>query len=1069
MNMRFKNLFLDRLVIKRICVFSFLVFASGLNFALAQSSPASVIQAINERFRSSSHSIEADVLLKIGLPMINRDALGQSAIQQLSKMSPEDIVTGFKTCKDCQANKQVVVNIIRLNLVVKACSKPWCLTDDINRLVSNEFQIWRSSNPKMLDSFPDASPDNKASQEFDLAKYELMERAWSSPLDNDFYAFKMSASYFKKGEHTSHQVTARVFSRGHEKRNYLVAFGQEQVFDLLQNLRFTDADIDFLRQHKELKDMPVDFFEYLRKFKFTGSIRAVPTGTVVFPDEPILEITGNPIEVTLAETLIVPWINRMTNFASKAARVVQESGGRVLIEGGTRRGFWGFWSAYVASLMGFHVTSNVEVAKLTGSTTGGTEAHQWIGYWGDEVLAHAIYRDDYPETTLLVDTYDIREGIKKAIRASGAKFKGFRLDSVLPEYGKQASKQNRSADWAKEMTTREVVKLMKSMGYKEDSYTITYSDGLTEKSMRYHTEHKTPFRIALIGTDLAAPDTSHLNMVYKLIEKRNMKTGEVSYPIKLATGKVLLPGQSQIFRQYDDTGKMMKDHIGTKDEPSPAHGYQPLMRQEIVDGVRIRSDSKEITASYIKDQLGRLPLKLKSLEPTQKADRYSVEPTANAKSVQEHALRRAIKKDVKRIAYAFMSADPMHEGHVEMLKRAKIAGSFDQIIVVLTGDKRVHKSSAPLFSAKERLAIAQRHFPSSQQSSHGVSFWKGEIEGKTKYSMDTIDEIRKDLGILPGDPRYSETMIMGDDVFSTLSDWSQSERLITELNFMIVLRDKAVTSILELGDKIPAFLRDNGYQMVNKDSVASRTVDGIEQNRIELVDLKIPVVSSTEYRNRVSAVNRVFVQVGQSDRDQPQAVYQLAVQKALAERQTGKSILLERENQKLENIVSPGPFRGSRRIEMSLDVFVSDQASSTFIEQLDKMRDPRVQVGFSLSHQGDGPSKSTFAELLRALSVQFPGTELIFSGVLDRSTMNVIERLSRETGQTSRFISEASTVLQSDNALMKSRIPSISFDELAKLENWDQVKLLDQAGRSLRSVSQMSRRNGRLCEGALND
>ena len=244
-----------------------LVFSSVTQMAYGQFSAraakVSLIEEINSAFRSSSSDIEATVLMSEAFPKI-----GSQKLKALAQISLEDIVTSALQCRDCRANKAVVENLIKIKILAEIC-QDLCFQKDVNRQVSETY--FKLDLEKLLKDVPAISSANINAADFDYNTYQLAQKEVTSPLDNDLYNFKMAGTYFALGMHETHQSTFRLFSRGHKNRNYLVAMGQDQVIDMIQNLRFTDAHITTLKNHPDFKHLPPEFFEYLRNFKFTGS------------------------------------------------------------------------------------------------------------------------------------------------------------------------------------------------------------------------------------------------------------------------------------------------------------------------------------------------------------------------------------------------------------------------------------------------------------------------------------------------------------------------------------------------------------------------------------------------------------------------------------------------------------------------------------------------------------------------------------------------------------------------------------------------------------------------------
>ncbi|MCR4672727.1 MAG: nicotinate phosphoribosyltransferase [Lachnospiraceae bacterium] len=252
----------------------------------------------------------------------------------------------------------------------------------------------------------------------------------------DLYEITMMQGYYESGS----QETA-VFDMFYRKNPcggaYAVACGLQQVIEYIKGLHFEDKDIEYLRSTGFFRD---DFLEYLKGFRFTGDIYAVPEGTVVFPMEPLVKVVAPIMQAQLVETAILTIINHQSLIATKAARVVQEAGGGVM-EFGLRRaqgpdaGIYGARAAVVAGCIG---TSNVLAGQMFDIPVKGTHAHSWIMSFKTELEAFRTYARLYPDNCiLLVDTYDTIGGIRHAIqvfqemRDAGieSKFYGIRLDS----------------------------------------------------------------------------------------------------------------------------------------------------------------------------------------------------------------------------------------------------------------------------------------------------------------------------------------------------------------------------------------------------------------------------------------------------------------------------------------------------------------------------------------------------------------------------------------------------------------------------------------------------------------
>lgn len=254
----------------------------------------------------------------------------------------------------------------------------------------------------------------------------------------DFYELTMANGYFESGKKDEICYFDVFFRTIPDKAGYAICAGLEQVIDYIQNLHFDEEDINFLRSKNCFSE---GFLQYLSTFKFQGDIYAIPEGTPIFPNEPLLIIRGNAIEAQFIETFILAEINHQTLIATKTNRIVRAANGRAISEFGARRAHGAeaaILGARAAYIGGCASTSNVQTDLTYNVPSGGTMAHSWVQMFGDEYEAFKQYCKIYPDNALLlVDTYDvIKSGIPNAIKAfneillpMGKRPKGIRLDS----------------------------------------------------------------------------------------------------------------------------------------------------------------------------------------------------------------------------------------------------------------------------------------------------------------------------------------------------------------------------------------------------------------------------------------------------------------------------------------------------------------------------------------------------------------------------------------------------------------------------------------------------------------
>ena len=371
----------------------------------------------------------------------------------------------------------------------------------------------------------------------------------------DFYEFTMSNGYFKNGFY-KRTVYFDVFFRSvPDNGGFAIAAGLEQLIDYIKELHFEDADIDYLRS-KGIFDE--DFLAYLKNFRFTGDIFAVPEGTPVFPNEPILTVRAPAIEAQLIETFVLLTINHQSLIATKANRIVRAAQGKAVLEFGSRRAQGasgavdGARAAYIGGCAG---TACTLTDQLYGVPAGGTMAHAWVQMFDSELEAFRTYCELYPKNpTLLVDTYDtLRSGIPNAIevfREKNIRECAIRLDSGDISY---LSKKAR--------------KMLDDAGLTDCK--ITVSNALDEKLIRDLMMQGARIDTFGVGERLITSSSAPVfGGVYKLVavEKRN---GEIEPKIKVSenTAKITNPHFKKVYRYYDnESGKALADELCVWDE-----------------------------------------------------------------------------------------------------------------------------------------------------------------------------------------------------------------------------------------------------------------------------------------------------------------------------------------------------------------------------------------------------------------------------------------------------------------------------------------------------------------------
>ena len=312
-------------------------------------------------------------------------------------------------------------------------------------------------------------------------------------------------------------------------RNYLLACGLETVLDYLEGLRFTDEDLAYLRG---LGQYAPDFIDSLSDFRFEGDVFAVPEGTPVFPNEPILEVEAPIAQAQLVETFVMNQVHLATILASKAARVVDAAAGRTVVDFGARR-MHGIDAALKAArafyIAGLAATSNLLAGSFFGVPVAGTMAHSFIQAYDSEVAAFRAFADQFPETILLVDTYDTLEGVRRVIELAHELGDEFRVRGVRLDSGDLGGLAKAARELLDEADLHQVK--------------IFASGGLDEMEIDRLLSEGAPIDGFGIGTALGvSQDAPGLDIAYKLAAYDGRGR------LKLSAGKPILPGRKQVFR-----------------------------------------------------------------------------------------------------------------------------------------------------------------------------------------------------------------------------------------------------------------------------------------------------------------------------------------------------------------------------------------------------------------------------------------------------------------------------------------------------------------------------------------
>ncbi|MFP4556229.1 MAG: nicotinate phosphoribosyltransferase [Bacteroidales bacterium] len=432
----------------------------------------------------------------------------------------------------------------------------------------------------------------------------------------DQYELTMAQSYFDKGRQSEQAVFDYFFRKLPFEGGYAIFAGLEDVLNILENIKFNSNDLQFLKSI----GFPSSFVNYLKDFRFKGTIYSSKEGDIVFPTRPILQVEGTIIEAQIVETLLLNILNFQTLIATKASRMRQVAGNRKLIDFGLRRahGTGGYHASRASMVGGFNSTSNVRAGRDYGIPVSGTMAHSFIQSYDDELNAFRDFAQAHQnDCVLLVDTYNtLKSGLPNAIKvanemkAQGHSLKGIRLDSGDLAY---LAKKSR--------------KLLDDEGLHDVK--IAVSNQLDEYVIKSLLEQEAPIDVFGVGTNLVigSPDAA-LDGVYKLAYTNNKPRIKLSENI----GKITLPSRKQVYRISANDGHWIgADAITLREEidlqnihhPFTPHKStciekcvkEPLLEKVMENGERT-ANPRTINdiATYSRERLALLPEEYKRFE-----------------------------------------------------------------------------------------------------------------------------------------------------------------------------------------------------------------------------------------------------------------------------------------------------------------------------------------------------------------------------------------------------------------------------------------------------------------------
>ena len=377
----------------------------------------------------------------------------------------------------------------------------------------------------------------------------------------DLYQLTMLQGYFEEKQANETVIFDMFFRNNPHSGGYSVCAGLQQVIEYIEGLHFADEDISYLKTLNLFSDK---FLSYLKDFKFTGDIYAIPEGSVIFPKEPIMKIVAPIMEAQLIETALLNIINHQSLIATKASRVVFAANGDTVLEFGLRRAQGpdaGIYGARAAMIAGCFATSNVLAGQMFDVPIRGTHAHSWVMSFSDELTAFRKYANLYPNACiLLVDTYDtLKSGVPNAIkvfnemREKGIELKnyGIRLDSGDLSYLSKKARQ-----------------LLDNAGFKDAI--ISASNDLDENLISSLKLQGAKISSWGVGTNMiTSKDCPAFGGVYKLsaVYESDKKAFKAKIKLSENAEKNTNPGNKKIYRIYDkDTKKIIADLICLEEE-----------------------------------------------------------------------------------------------------------------------------------------------------------------------------------------------------------------------------------------------------------------------------------------------------------------------------------------------------------------------------------------------------------------------------------------------------------------------------------------------------------------------
>ena len=373
----------------------------------------------------------------------------------------------------------------------------------------------------------------------------------------DFYEMTMSYGYFHQPNRDVRVAFDLFFRSVPDQGGYAIFAGLQHVIEFVENLSFSDADIAYFRKQNLFSE---EFLDFLRGFRFRGDIYAMPEGTIIYPNEPLMTIVAPIIDAQLVETAILAQINHQSLVATKASRIVRAAEGRKVADFGARRAHnmdaatYGARAAYIG---GIDMTATVSAGQQFNIPISGTMAHSWVMFFEDEYTAFKKYAEIYPQATvLLVDTYDVLySGIPNAIRIAH--------EVLAPQGHRLAGVRVDSGDLA--YLSKGIRKMLDKAGLEDCKIILSNSlDEFTISSLLLQGARVDSFGVG--ERLITAKSDPVFGAVYKLVAVE--EDGVFQPRIKMSENveKLTNPGLKDIYRIYDHHGKAVADMIAVQGE-----------------------------------------------------------------------------------------------------------------------------------------------------------------------------------------------------------------------------------------------------------------------------------------------------------------------------------------------------------------------------------------------------------------------------------------------------------------------------------------------------------------------